>query len=180
MANGRNQDFDFEGARDFERRRVRSEAEAAFREEGAPVYRREEVHPEAEEVSLRELMAEAMAQGRRLLRAEWRLARSELRREAKKAQKGTGMVAAGAVAGLLAAMALVGFLIAALSGAMPVWASCLVVGLALLAATAVLVRTGLNSIKNVKPDETIHSLKEDTAWASETLRAARQQTHGHA
>lgn len=176
-----NQNYDFEGAPGFDRRRVRKDAESAFSEDGGPVYSHREVEADAgDETSLKGLIGEAVAQGKRLVRAEWRLARSELKREAKKAGAGTGMLVASLTFGLLAAMTLVAMFVAALAPVMKLWVACLVVGLGLLLLTGVLAMSGLKAIKNVKPDKTINSLKEDKAWASETLRAAKRQTHGHA
>lgn len=178
---GNNQNHDFEGARGFDRQRVRRDAESAFEEDGAPVYSHREVAGDAgDETSLKALIGEAMAQGKRLIRAEWRLARTELKREAAKAGAGTGMLVAGATFGLLAAMTLVAMFVAALVPVMKLWVACLVVGLGLLLGAGLLAMSGLKAIKNVKPDKTINSLKEDKAWASETLRAAKRQTHGHA
>jgi hypothetical protein len=180
-------DFDYQGARDFDRERVRKDAEAAFRRE-EHVYSHEEVRGREgrrgdghlDERPLPELLRDMAAEGKRLLRAEMHLVRSELKHEAKKAGAGAGMLTAGGVAGLLGAMALTACLVVALSALMPLWLSALLVGAAMLVVAGILAASGLKAIKSVKPDRTIHSLKEDSQWASETLRAAKQQTHGHA
>ncbi|MFP2896523.1 phage holin family protein [Corallococcus sp. 4LFB] len=133
------------------------------------------------EQSLGTLVSEFIEQGRHLLRAEFTLARTEMRSEAKKAAAGGGMVAAGGVVLLLGAMALVAFLVIALAGVMPLWASALLVTVLLIAAGAGIAAVGAKRLKAVHaPRKTIQTLKEDSQWASTTMRSAKSQMHGHA
>nr|WP_255663113.1 phage holin family protein [Myxococcus sp. RHSTA-1-4] len=122
-----------------------------------------------------------MEQGRRLLRAEITLARAELRSEAKKASAGAGLLAGGGVVLLLGALTFVGFLVAALAMALPVWASALIVAVVLLAVGAAVAWVGLGRLKRLHgPQRTIQTLKEDGQWASRTAHSMKSQMHGHA
>ncbi|WP_223759662.1 phage holin family protein [Myxococcus sp. RHSTA-1-4] len=128
-----------------------------------------------------ELFSEFMEQGRRLLRAEITLARAELRSEAKKASAGAGLLAGGGVVLLLGALTFVGFLVAALAMALPVWASALIVAVVLLAVGAAVAWVGLGRLKRLHgPQRTIQTLKEDGQWASRTAHSMKSQMHGHA
>ncbi|MCP3138702.1 phage holin family protein [Pyxidicoccus xibeiensis] len=128
-----------------------------------------------------ELFSEFMEQARRLMRAEFTLARAELRSEAKKASAGAGLMAGGAVVLLLGAFTFVAFLVAALAELMPVWASALIVAVLLLAVGGAVAWAGLGRLKRVHgPQRTIQTLKEDGQWASRTAHSMKSQMHGHA
>ncbi|WP_244237783.1 phage holin family protein [Corallococcus llansteffanensis] len=133
------------------------------------------------EQPLGSLVSEFLEQGRHLLRAEFTLARTEMRSEAKKAAAGGGMLAAGGVVLFLGAMALVAFLVIALAGVMPLWASALLVTVLLIASGVGIAMVGAKRLKAVHaPRKTIQTLKEDSQWASTTMRSAKSQMHGHA
>jgi uncharacterized membrane protein YqjE len=127
------------------------------------------------------VVSEFLDQGKHLLRAELTLARTELRAEAKKATAGSGLLAAGGVVLLLGAMALVAFLVIALAYVIPLWASALLVTVLLLAVGAGIAAAGAKRLKTIHaPRKTIQTLKEDSQWASTTMRSAKSQMHGHA
>lgn len=127
------------------------------------------------------VVSEFLDQGKQLLRAELTLARTELKAEAKKAASGSGMLAAGGVVLLLGAMALTAFLVIALANVMPLWASALLVTVLMLAVGAGMAMAGAKALKSVHaPRKTIQTLKEDSQWASTTMRSAKSQMHGHA
>ncbi|MCP3165871.1 phage holin family protein [Myxococcus qinghaiensis] len=139
------------------------------------------VSPGAAERPLGALVSEFLEQGRHLFRAELTLARAEVRSEARKAAAGGGMLAAGGLVLLLGAMALVAFLVIVLANVMPLWASALLVTVVLLAAGAGSAMVGVRRLKAVHaPHKTIQTLKEDSQWASTTMRSAKSQMHGHA
>jgi Flp pilus assembly protein TadB len=130
---------------------------------------------------IKELVSEFLEQGRRLFRAEVQLARAEVRDELKKTTAGVGMTAAGGVVALLGAFTFVAFLVIALAGVMPLWASALLVAVVLLAGGAGIVWLGLQRFKTVHgPKKTIQTLKEDSQWASRTMHSMKSQMHGHA
>lgn len=130
---------------------------------------------------LKELVSEFFEQGRRLVRAEVTLARTEMRDELKKTSASAGLIAGGGLVLLLGAFTFVAFLVIALAGVMPLWLSSLLVAVVLLAAGAGVAYAGLQRFKKVHgPTKTIQTLKEDSQWASRTMHSMKSQMHGHA
>ena len=130
---------------------------------------------------IKELVSEFLEQGRRLVRAEMTLARTEVRDELKKTSAGAGLAAGGGVVLLLGALTFVAFLVIALAYAVPLWLSALLVAVALLAGGAGITWFGLKRLKTVHgPTKTIQTLKEDGQWASRTMHSMKSQMHGHA
>ena len=74
-----------------------------------------------------ELVKELAGQTSTLVRQEIQLAQAEISTKGKLAGRGAGMLAAAAVAGLLALIALTAGLVAALDTAMPLWLAALIV-----------------------------------------------------
>ena len=119
--------------------------------------------------SIGELFAELSQEAATLVRQEVQLAKTEMSQKASRVGKDVGFLAAGgavAYAGLLAIIAGVIFLLAL---AIPLWLSALLVGIAVAAVGYVLVRKGLDALKqeNPAPQETIETLKEDKEWAKD-------------
>ena len=130
---------------------------------------------------IKELVSEFLDQGKRLVRAEVQLARAEMKTEVKKASAGAGLLAGGGLVMLLGAFTFVAFLVIALSGVMPLWASALLVAVLLLGGGAAIAYGGLKAMKKVHgPTKTIQTLKEDGQWASRTMHSMKSQMHGHA
>ncbi len=125
--------------------------------------------------SIGELFAELSQETATLVRQEVRLAKTEMSQKASRVGKDVGFLAAGgavAYAGLLAIIAGVIFLLAL---AIPLWLSALVVGIAVAAVGYVLVRKGLDALKqeDLAPQETIETLKEDKEWAKDQTGRTR-------
>jgi uncharacterized membrane protein YqjE len=120
-----------------------------------------------DDASLGDLFSSLTTDLSQLVRSEMELAKVELREEAGKAGKAAGMLAGGALAGYLA-LILLSF--AAAWGLAEVidagWAF-LIVGLIVAAVAAVLVMTGRQKLRDVRPvpDQTVDTLKEDARWA---------------
>ncbi len=130
---------------------------------------------------IKELVSELLDQARRLMRAEVQLARAEVKTEVKKASGGAGLIAGGGAVVFLGAATGVAFLVIALAGVMPLWASALIVSVLLLAGGAALVYGGLQEMKKVRgPTQTIQTLKEDGQWASRSMHSMKSRMHGHA
>lgn len=130
---------------------------------------------------LKELVSEFLEQGRRLVRAEVQLARTEVRDELKKTSAGAGIIAGGGVVLLLGAFTFVAFLVIALAGVMPLWLSALLVAVVLLAGGGAITYAGLQRFKTIHgPTKTLQTLKEDSQWASRTMHSMKSQMHGHA
>jgi len=122
---------------------------------------------DARERPIGELVRDLSQQTSTLVRKEIELARVELQEKGKVAGKGAGMLAGGAVAGVLALGALTAALIALLDKAMATWVAALIV-MALWAIVAlVLAKAGQNALKRATPPapQTVDTVKEDIQWA---------------
>jgi membrane protein len=120
-----------------------------------------------EERTLGEMFAELSRDTRTLLQQEITLAKTELREKAAAAGKSAGLIAAGglvAYGGLLGIVAAV--VLALIELGLPAWAGALVGGIVVAATGYFLVRSGLGrlSTQELKPRETIETLKEDAQW----------------
>lgn len=119
-----------------------------------------------EQASLGELFSDLAAQTGKLIRQEAMLAKSELADKASAAGKDIGLVAAGAFIGYAGMLSIVAAIVVILSYVVPLWASALVVGIALAVTAYMLVNSGLSHLRsaNWAPQETIESIKEDAEW----------------
>jgi hypothetical protein len=127
------------------------------------------------EQSIGELVRDLATETSTLVRQEIDLAKAEMTDRGKRAGKGAGMLAAGAVAALLALGALTAGLIAALDLAMPTWLAALIVTAIHGAIAGVLVQIGRKQVQEAAPpvpEDTIESVKEDVQWAKTRTRSA--------
>ncbi|MGW6443176.1 phage holin family protein [Lentzea sp. NPDC055074] len=123
--------------------------------------------PAPERESLGELVGELAQDLSRLMRQELELAKAEIREEAKKAGKATGMLAGAGFAGYMAGVLLSLALVFALGAVMPLGWSALIVAAVWGIAGFVLYNSGRAKLREVnpKPERTVESLKEDAEWA---------------
>jgi Putative Actinobacterial Holin-X, holin superfamily III len=131
--------------------------------------------PALRDHSISELVKDLANETSTLVRQEIELAKAEMTDRGKRAGKGAGMLAAGAVVALLAFGALTAGLIAALDLAMPTWLAALIVTVVYGAIAAVLVQIGRKQVQEAAPpvpEETIESVKEDVQWAKTRTRSA--------
>jgi len=129
---------------------------------------------DARERPIGELVKDLSSQTSTLVRQEIELARAELQQKGKVAGKGAGMLAGGAVAGLLALGALTAAMIALLDRAMATWVAALIV-MALWAIVAlVLAKSGQKALKQATPPapQTVETVKEDIQWAKNPTGSA--------
>lgn len=122
--------------------------------------------------SLGDLVSELTGDLSKLMRQELELAKAEIRQEAVKAGKATGMLAAAGFAGYLTTVLLSLALVFALGAIMPLgWAALIVAALWGLAG-AVLYTSGRARLRTVnpKPERTVETLKEDAEWAKHPTR----------
>lgn len=124
--------------------------------------------PSREDRSLGELFSDLSRETSTLVRQEVELAKTELTHKATEVGKDVGFLAAGALvayAGFLTLVATV--VIALVQLGVTWWLSALIVGLAVLAAGGLLVRTGLAALRSegIVPKQTIESFQEDVQWA---------------
>jgi uncharacterized membrane protein YqjE len=111
-----------------------------------------------------------------IVRGEVQLAKTELKEDAGKLGKGAGMLAAGALVGLVGFIFLMLALTYLLNKSMQMWLAAGIVGLALVIIAAVVAMTGKNqmSAANLKPQQTIDSVKEDQEWASHQIKSVKK------
>lgn len=137
-----------------------------------------EAHPPDGDVrdhSIGELVKDLASETSTLVRQEIDLAKAEMTERGKRAGKGAGMLAAGAVVALLALGALTACVIAALDLAMATWLAALIVTVIYGVIAGVLAMTGRNQIREAAPpvpEQTIESVKEDVQWAKTRTRSA--------
>jgi len=117
--------------------------------------------------SLGDLVAELTGDLSKLMRQELELAKAEIRQEAVKAGKATGMLAAAGFAGYLTTVLLSFALVFALGAVVPLGWAALIVAVLWGIAGAVLYATGRARLRTVDPtpERTVETLKEDAEWA---------------
>ncbi|MEU1508131.1 phage holin family protein [Kitasatospora sp. NPDC005748] len=116
--------------------------------------------------SLGDLISEITDDLSRLVRDEIDLAKAEVKQEAVKAGKASGMLAGAGYAGHLVLVLASLTLVFALGNAMNLaWAALIVTALWAVVG-AVLYRSGRKRLKDVRltPEQTLETLKEDAAW----------------
>ena len=122
--------------------------------------------------SLGELFSELTNEITTLVRQEMQLAKTEMTQKASSAGKDVGMIGAGGALAYAGLLALIAALIIGLGEFIPMWLSALIVGLVVVVIGYVLIRRGLNALKNLDPTprQTIETLKEDKEWVKEQTR----------
>lgn len=132
----------------------------------------QEITIERNERSAGEIVQNLVQDLGKIVRSEIQLAKTEISEKATKAAKGGSLVGAGAVAGLLCAMAAVTACISALAIVIPIWAAALVMTILLGIAAMALLSSGRTKIKSVKPvpERTTRTLREDLEWAKQHTR----------
>jgi Putative Actinobacterial Holin-X, holin superfamily III len=107
-----------------------------------------------------------------LVRQEVQLAATEMTEKAKAAARSAGFIVAGGALLQVACIAVVLAVMAGLYPTVPRWASAAVLGLLFAGAGAILVRSGLSTLKHLGtgPSETVTTLRDNAAWAKEQVR----------
>jgi threonine/homoserine/homoserine lactone efflux protein len=120
------------------------------------------------ERSVGELFNELAIETGTLVRQEVHLATTELTQKAAIAGRSSLRVIAGATLGFAAVMTLVAAFVVILAHAVPLWVSMLIVAAIVGAVAYWLARSGIRAVKNadLRPTETIASLKEDKTWTT--------------
>ena len=111
-----------------------------------------------------------------LLRAEIQLARTEIKEDATAAGKGIAFLVAGALIGLVAFFFLMLAASYFLDKYVDRWAGPLIVAAALGLIAAILALSGRSKLRarNLKPEQTIETLKEDQQWAKQQINSAKR------
>ncbi len=111
-----------------------------------------------------------------LLRGEVQLAKTELKEDASALGKGAGLLGAAAIFGLLGLIFTLLAVMYLLDKVVQLWIAAGIVGLSVLAIAAILGLIGKNrlSASNLKPEQTIETLKEDKEWASQQISSVKR------
>jgi uncharacterized membrane protein YqjE len=122
--------------------------------------------------SIADVLQDIVANVQTIIRAEIRLAKSEVKEEITKARLAAGILAGGAVAALFTIWLLLLTVFFALSTVMPFWAAALVLLIVMAIVTAILLTAGRKRLKivNTKPEKTIETMKENVQWVKTQTR----------
>jgi uncharacterized membrane protein YqjE len=111
-----------------------------------------------------------------LMRAEVQLAKTELKEDASAAGKAIAYIAVGALIGLVGFIYLMLAVTYLLDKWVDRWVAAAIVGAVLAIIAAILALSGKNklSASNMKPDQTIDTLKEDQQWAKQQINSVKR------
>lgn len=133
--------------------------------------------PEAEP-SLGILVKQLAQDSATLVRQEVALARAEMRENMRHAARDAAMMAVGGGFLLVGLLVLVAALVAFLGDVLgnEYWAGALIVGVLFVAVGGMLAMKYMNDLKNddLKPDQTIQTLKEDKRWLQSEMQDAKR------
>jgi uncharacterized membrane protein YqjE len=106
-----------------------------------------------------------------IVRAEMRLAKTEVGEEIAKARSAATLVSVGAVAAMFSALFALFSIVYALSLVMPGWAAALIVAVVVGVVAAVAIVLGLKQFKTIRAaPKTASSLKENVTWAKQLTK----------
>jgi hypothetical protein len=116
--------------------------------------------------ALSEVLQDILRNLQEIVRSEVRLARVEMRDDAKQAAAAAAWIAAGTIGALSAWAFFLWTITFALSTRMSMWAATLVVAVVLACAASVLIVGGIRRVKRIRPipERTIASIKENVEW----------------
>lgn len=123
--------------------------------------------PDVEGRSVGDLLGEVTGDLSKLMRQEVALAKVELKEEAAKAGKASGLLGGAGAVGYLVLVFLSLSLMFALDNAMGIGWAALLTAVILGIVAGILFVLGRNKFKQVnpKPEQTVETLKEDVQWA---------------
>jgi hypothetical protein len=119
-----------------------------------------------QERALSDVLQDILRNLQDIVRSEVRLAKVEIRDDARQAAASAVWIAAGTIGALSAWAFLLWTITFALSTRMSMWAATLVVALVLACAASVLIVGGIRRVKRIHPipERTIASIKENVQW----------------
>jgi hypothetical protein len=126
---------------------------------------------EKDERSLGDLFSELAAETGTLIRQEVSLAQVEISGKAARVGKQVGYLAVGGAIGYAALLSIMAGIILGLSYFMPAWVAALLVGGVVGGVSFFLISSAMERLKNtnLKPDETVESIKEDAEWLKDQV-----------
>jgi hypothetical protein len=117
-----------------------------------------------------DLLHDFAEQGQGLLRDELRIAKAEIREEAKTAAKGGAAMGAGGAV-LYAAVLLLGATLVLIGSTfMPAWAAALIVTALYAVGGFAALSYGKKELSHTDPKRAVQQIQEDGRWAKETMR----------
>jgi len=124
-----------------------------------------------DERSLGDLFSELAAETGTLVRQEVALAQVEITGKATRVGKQVGYLAVGGAIGYAAMLAIMAGIIIGLSNFIPAWIAALLVGAVVGATSFFLISSAIERLKetNLKPEESVESIKEDAQWLKNQL-----------
>ncbi|GAC1352675.1 MAG: hypothetical protein NVS3B20_12680 [Polyangiales bacterium] len=124
-----------------------------------------------EQRPLGELFGELVHETGTLIRKEVDLAKVEMSAKAKTAARHAASAAIGGAVALAGALTLLAALVLVIATAIPLWASALLVGLAVTTAGGLIVLRAVRAFQkfDVVPRATVQTLQEDRQWAKEQM-----------
>ena len=124
-----------------------------------------------DERSLGDLFSELAAETGTLVRQEVALAQVEITGKATRVGKQVGYLAVGGAIGYAAMLAIMAGIIIGLSNFIPAWIAALLVGGIVAGVSFFLVSSAIERLKNtnLKPEESVESIKEDAQWLKNQL-----------
>lgn len=124
-----------------------------------------------EQPTLGDLFTTLSNQVSQLFRQEVQLAQAEMTRKATRAGQNAAIIIVGGVVGLGAFLSLVAALILVLAQFMVAWLAALLVAILLGVIAALLVRYGLNKLKEIDPAprRTIDTMRENKEWLTQQI-----------
>ncbi len=122
--------------------------------------------------SIADVVQDIIGNIQRVIRAELRLAKTEISEEAAKAGRATAIIAAGGVLALYAFALLLTTILLALAMVIPGWLAALILFAITAVGGAVLLSVGKKRFRAVHPapEKTIATVKENVQWAKDQAK----------
>ncbi len=111
-----------------------------------------------------------------IVRGEVQLAKTELKEDASTLGRGAGLLVGGALIGLVGFIFLMLAVTYLLAQWLDLWLAAGIVAVVLLVVAAILAMSGRSQLQraNLKPEQTIETLKEDKEWASQQINSVKR------
>jgi len=124
-----------------------------------------------DERPLAELFSDLINETTTLVRNEVALAKVEMTQKATKVGRNVGSLIVGGAIGYAALLAICAAVVLLLDRVMPAWLAALVVGVVVAIVAWLMIGKALTALRKVelKPQETVDSLKEDAQWIKEQI-----------
>lgn len=119
------------------------------------------------------VLSDIVGNVQQIVRAEVRLAKTEVGEEVGKAKRGLIFIAAGAAAAVLASVFILLAAVYALALVWPMWVAALVVGAGTCLIGFLVLTAGVRQIKSVSllpPPRTVSTIQENIEWAKTRAR----------